>query len=426
MLILVIATFILLMALGTPIAFAIGIASILTIVAAGNLPLLLVPHRLFTQLDSFTLLAVPFFILTGYLMESGGISTRLFGFANALTRHLRGGLAQATLGASVVMAGLSGSGVADISAIGAIAAPSMRQKGYRPSFIAAVLSAGGSLGPIIPPSILMIVYGSITGVSIGALFLAGVVPGLLMGGAFAFLIWLLAGSQQSSGDPRASVKEILHAFREAIWALIAPLIIVGGIVSGVFTATEAGAVAAVYAFLVGTLVYGELMPRDYFEILVRTAVTTGVVLIIIAAAGLFGWLLERMRFPAMVAHAVVSISDNPQVVLFLIIAFLIAIGTIVEILAAAIILIPVLDPIGVQLGFNPLHYAFVIVLALNVGSVTPPVGVYLYLANAIAESSLTDSIRALWPFLAVMLGVIILVAYVPQLALYLPGLIVQR
>jgi C4-dicarboxylate transporter DctM subunit len=381
---------------------------------------------MFIQLDSFSLLALPYFILAGGLMERGGISDRLFRFANAVTRPLRGGLAQATMGASIVMAGLTGSGVADISAIGSIAAPSMLRKGYRPGFVTAVLTAGGALGPIFPPSILMIIYGSITGMSIAALFVAGILPGLLMALAFMSLIWILAGQQGYAGEQRASLREVAGSFREAAGALIAPIIILGGIVSGVFTATEAGAVAVAYAFLISTFVYRTLRPRDYFPILISTARTTGMVLLIIATAGIFSWLLARLQFPELAVAAMTSISPNPLVILPIIIIFLLVVGTVVEVLPAAIILIPVLDPIGAQLGLSPLHYAFVIVLALNIGSVMPPVGVYLCLANTIARARLADSVRQVVPFIAIMLGVTLLVAYVPELALFLPRIFLPQ
>lgn len=414
-------SFVVLIALGMPIAFGIGVSSVLTILLSGSLPLTLVPHRMITQLDSYALLAVPYFILAGMLMEHGGISERLYAFANALTRHWRGGLAQSTMGASIVMSGLSGSGVADISAIGGVAIPGMLKKGYKPSFIASVLTAGGFLGPIIPPSILMIVYGSITNVSIGALFISGVLPGLLLGAAFMGLIWYLSGRLKYAGEPPASRAEIWATFKGAFWALIAPIILIGGIVVGVFTPTEGGAVAALYAFVVGTFVYRELKPRHYYKVLVHTGLLTGSILIIIATAALFGWLLNRLQFPQLVVNAVLAVTTDPTLVLLLVIAFLLAIGTVVETLAAAIILIPVLDPLAAQFGFNAIHYAFVIVLALQVGTVTPPVGVYLFLATKMAGGRLEDSVIDVMPFIAVMVVVLLLVALFPQLSLFLPS-----
>lgn len=421
MILFIIAVFVVFIALGMPIAFAIGIAGVLTILFSGNLPLVLVPHRMVTQLDSYALLAVPYFILAGFLMEKGGISERLYAFANALTRHWRGGLAQSTMGASIVMSGLSGSGVADISAIGAVAIPGMLKKGYKPSFVASVLTAGGFLGPIIPPSIMMIVYGSITNVSIGALFMSGVIPGLILGFAFMGMIWYLAGRLNYAGEKRASLREVWQTFLSAFWALIAPIILVGGIVVGIFTPTEGGAIAALYAFVVGTLLYRELKPRHYFEIFVQTGLLTGGILIIIATAALFGWLLNRLQFPQMVVQFLLSITSNPTLVLLLVIVVLLAIGMVVETLAAAIILIPVLSPLAAQFGFNPIHFAFVIILALQLGTVHPPVGVYLFLANKMAGGRLEESVVDVLPFIAIMIIVLFLVAIFPQLALYLPS-----
>ena len=422
MIIFIMIAFIGLIAVGMPVAFGIGVAGVFTILLSGGLPLMLVPQRMVTQLDSYALLAVPYFILAGYLMERGGISERLYAFSNALTRHWRGGLAQSTMVASIIMSGLSGSGVADISAIGAVAVPGMRKKGYKPSFIAAVLSAGGFLGPIIPPSIMMIVYGSITNVSIGALFVSGIIPGLILGFSFMGMIWWLAGRLQYSGETRASLREVWQTFREAFWALIAPIILVGGIVSGVFTPTEGGAIAALYAFLVGTFVYRELKPKHYFEIFVQSGLLTGGILIIIATAALFGWLLNRLHFPQMVVDFLFSITRNPTLVLMLIIVVLLAVGMVVETLAAAIILIPVLDPLAAQFGFNSVHFAFVIILALQLGTVHPPVGVYLFLANRMAGGRLEDSVIAVLPFIVVMIAVLFLVAIFPQMALYLPSM----
>ncbi|GIK82678.1 MAG: C4-dicarboxylate transporter [Alphaproteobacteria bacterium] len=414
--------FAVLFAIGTPVAFAIGLAGVAAVLASGSLPLILVPHRMVTQLDSYSLLAAPYFILAGLLMEKGGISVRLFAFANALTRHWRGGLAQSAMGASIGMAGLSGSGIADISAVGGVATPGMLAKGYKPSFIASVLSAGGFLGPIIPPSILMIIYGSITSVSVGGLFIAGVIPGLLLGASFMMVIWWRAGSLGYLGEPRATGREVWDSFRDAVWALVAPVVLIGGIVSGVFTATEAGAIAALYAFLIGTFVYRELKPRHYFEVLLNAGLMTGGILFIIATAALLGWLMQRLNFPQMTVDALLRFTSSPEVAILFIVALLLIVGCVIEVLAAAIVLIPVLDPLGVHFGFDPLHFAFIIILALQVGTVTPPMGVYLFLANRIAGGNLGETIREVMPYIMVMIAVTLLVAYVPPVATYLPGL----
>lgn len=420
MLAFIVLSFLVLILLGMPIAFALGMSGIAAIVLEGNLTLMLVPHRMVTQLDTYSLLAVPYFVLAGYLMERGGISERLFDFANSLTRHWRGGLAQAAMGASIVMSGLSGSGVADISAVGGVAVPGMNKKGYRREFSAAVLAAGGFLGPIIPPSILMIIYGSITGISIGALFIAGIIPGLLFGVAFMAMIWWRAGRAGYVGETRATASEIHKSFLSAFWALFAPILLIGGIVAGIFTPTEAGAVATVYALIVGKYIYRQLTWREVPQILLQTGLMTGVILIIIATAALFGWLLERMQFPVALASMLSGITDQPAVVMLLIIAVLLAVGCVVEVLAAAIVLVPVLDPLALQFGFDPLHFAFIIVLALNVGSVTPPVGVYLFLANNLAGAKLSATIREVLPFIAVMIAGVLLCAFVPALSTWLP------
>jgi tripartite ATP-independent transporter DctM subunit len=422
MVVFVVVSFIALILFGMPIAFALGISGIATILIAGDLPLMLVPHRMVTQLDSYSLLAVPYFVLAGYLMEKGGISERLFDFANALTRHWRGGLAQSAMGASIVMSGLSGSGVADISAVGGVAVPGMTKKGYRREFTAAVLAAGGFLGPIIPPSILMIIYGSITGMSIGALFIAGIIPGLLYGAGFMAIIWWRAGRLGYLGEKRATLSEVGRSFIAAFWSLFAPILLIGGIIVGAFTPTEAGAVATVYALFVGFLIHRSLKLKDIPGILLQTGLMTGTILIIIATAALFGWLLERMHFPAAVAGFLTNVSDDPAIVMLLIILILLAVGCVVEVLAAAIVLVPVLDPLAVHFGYDPLHFAFVIVLALSVGTVTPPVGVYLFLASNLAGARLSDSIREVIPYIVVMIVGLLLCAYIPALSTWLPGL----
>lgn len=411
--------FLMLMAIGLPIAFAIGIAGALAVYLL-DLPLMLVPHRMVTQLDSYSLLALPYFVLAGLLMEKGGISHRLFRFANVLTGHWRGGLAQSAMGASIVMSGLSGSGVADISAVGSIATPGMRAKSYAPGFTAAILASGGFLGPIIPPSIMMIVYGSITGLSIGALFLAGVIPGLVLGLSFMVLIWYRSGRKGYVGEPRATGREVWEAFAQSWAALIAPVILVGGIVTGIFTATEAGAVAAVYAFIVGFFIYRELKLKDLFPALLMTGRMTGAIFIIIATAALLGWLLQRMQMPQAMVSMLSSITEDPTLSLLIIIALLLVIACFVEVLAAAIILIPVLSPVGAHLGFDPLHFAFVVVLALQIGTITPPVGVYLFLANSIAGARLEETVREVLPFLAVMIAGLLVFALVPQITLFFP------
>ncbi len=418
----VVVSFLLLIVFGIPIAFALGISGIATILLAGDLPLTLVPHRMVTQLDSYSLLAVPYFVLAGFLMERGGISERLFDFANSLTRHWRGGLAQSAMGASIVMSGLSGSGVADISAVGGVALPGMHKKGYKREFSAAILASGGFLGPIIPPSILMIVYGSITGISIGALFIAGIIPGLLYGAAFMGVIWWRSGQYGYHGERRSTLGEIGRSFVAAFWSLFAPILLIGGIMIGVFTPTEAGAVATVYALIVGFFIYRELKLRDIPQILLSTGLMTGVILIIIATAALFGWLLERLHFPAALASFLTGMTDSPAMIMLLIILVLLAVGCVVEVLAAAIVLVPVLDPLATQFQFDPLHFAFVVVLALCVGTVTPPVGVYLFLANNLARSNLAATIREIVPYLIVMILGVLLVAYVPALSTWLPGL----
>jgi len=406
--------------LGMPVAFALGIASVGAVRLGSDLPLLLAAQRLFTGTDSFALMAVPFFMLAGELMEAGGISRRLFDFAHALVGFVAGGLAMVSVAAAMFFAGISGSAAADTAAVGTLSIPAMVRKGYPGGFAAAVQAAGGTVGVIIPPSIPMILFGVVGGVSIGKLFLGGVIPGLLIGGALMAVSYRVCRRSGLAREPFRGFRELFRAFRAAAWALAMPLIILGGILGGVFTPTEAAVVAALYALAAGFGVYRELRIRALPRLFARAAVSTGTVMLLIATAGIFGWLVTSERIPQQVAQAAAGLTRSPAVFSALVLAFLLLVGTFMETSASLIILTPVLLPVAGGFGIDPVHFGVVMVAALAVGMLTPPLGICLFIASNIARIELSEILRYLGPFLIVMIGCLLLLAFVPDLVLFLP------
>lgn len=409
--------------MGVPIAFSIGLSSVFTLLIFSDVPLTIMIPRIFNTLNSSTFLAIPFFMLAGVIMEMGGISSRIIRFANALIGHIRGGLGHVTVLTSMAFAGISGSASADTSAVGSIMIPSMVKKGYPKGYAAALTACSGALGPIIPPSIIMIIYGSLTGLSIGKLFLAGAIPGLIIGGGLIGINYLCAKKLGMEPTERASFKELGKSFVDAIWALLAPIIIIGGIISGFFTATEAGVIAVAYSLIVSLFVYKELSFKNIGNVLVHASNTTVMVMFIAASASAFGWILANEQFPIKVATFIGEFTTNKYLVIFIVIVFLMFIGCFIETIAAAIIFVPVLAVIGTNFGYDPIHFATVVAICLVMGGITPPVGVLLFIANAIAKAKINETIKYLWPFLAMIMVVILLVAYVPFLSTYLPSLL---
>ncbi len=419
MIALVLISFLLLLFLGMPVAFAMAIAAVLTLLSLGDVSLLLVPQRMYLSLNSFPLLAVPFFILAGELMNVGGITKRIVAFAGALVGHFRGGLGHVNVVANMIMAGVSGSASADAVAIGSVMIPAMIQAGYPAPFAAGLTASAATIGPIIPPSIVMVIYGSMTGVSIGAMFLGGIIPGVLIGFGLMGIVWLYAKRRGWPREARVTGREVWRRFRDAFWALLPPFIIVGGILSGVFTATEAGVVACLYSGFVGFVVYRELTWEKLWNILLNAAITTSVPMIIVAGASVFGWVLARQRFANMMVDFVIDLTTSPLVAYLIIVAILLFIGLFVEALAAILIFVPVLLPIGQRFGFDPVHYALVIIIAMLIGTVTPPVGLQLYIASAISRVPVPKVV--VWPFVGAMTAVLILIVLLPATVTWIPN-----
>jgi C4-dicarboxylate transporter DctM subunit len=406
-----------------PIAIAIALASMVAITVQGSIPLIVVAQKMFTAVDSFPFMAVPFFILAGLLMEHGGISRRLIDFAGAIVGKTYGGLALVTVISSMFFGAISGSAAATAAAIGSIMIPAMAERGYDKNYAAAVQASAGTLGVMIPPSIPLVVYGVLTGESVGALFLAGVLPGVIVGISLMLVAWYMAKEKGYSGTEGTGLGRIAVSFREAFFALLMPVIILGGIYSGYFTPTEASVIAVVYAVFVGFFVYKELKTEDLSRILAKAVSSTAVVMFIIATASVFGWILASERVPQLVAESMLSLSDNPVIILILINLVLLLLGTFMETTAAIIITAPVFLPVAEQIGIDPLHFGIIMVINLAVGMVTPPLGVCLFVGCGIAGITLEDITRALLPFLIIMVIDLAVITYIPAVSMMLPGFI---
>ena len=407
---------------GMPIAFSLGVASVATLQFGSSLPLTLVPQRLFTAVDSFPLMAIPFFMLAGGLMDTGGISRRLVDFAHSLVGWIHGGLGMVAVLAAMFFAGISGAAAADTAAVGSVSIPAMIRKGYKPGFAAAIQAAGGSIGVIIPPSIPMIIFGVIGGVSIGKMFMGGFIPGILIGVGLMVASYILSKRAGYKRDTRASLMEVGSAFRKAFWALLMPIIILGGIMGGIFTPTEAAVVAAIYGLFVGLFIYRELKLRDLPRIFTQAAVTTSTVMLLIATASIFGWILTAEQVPQNVANYLVSLTDSRFVLYGLILILLLVVGTFMETTASLIILSPVFLPVIQRFGIDPVHFGVVMVTALAIGMLTPPLGICLFISCNIAGIPLSQIIRHVVPLLVIMIACLVLITFVPDLVMFLPNL----
>ena len=411
------------LALGIPIAFGLGLAATAAVVTWGQVPLWLLPQRMFTGVDSFVFMAIPFFILAGELMCTSGILDRLVKFTDALVGHICGGLAHVNIVASMIFAGISGSAVADAAALGALLIPSM-QKEYDVDFGSGVCAGASTIGPIIPPSIPMVIYALAAGsVSIAGLFLAGVIPGILMGLGMMAIAYIIARRRGYPVRPRSLAwRELLVLFWQVIPALLMPVIIVGGILGGIFTPTEAAAVAVAYAVAVGFLVTKELKWHHIPPALLKAGVTTSVVFMLIATSNAVSWLLTTQQVPRLVAQFLKQVAPSPWIFLLIVNIFLLIVGCLIDLSAAMIMFVPILAPVAIAYGVDPLHFGFIVVLNLVIGLLTPPVGVCLFVVAGIARISLERLVRAVWPFLLWQIAVLVLVTYVPSVCTAIPRL----
>jgi tripartite ATP-independent transporter DctM subunit len=413
-------TFFGLLALGMPVGYVLGIAGLVGILdMGGGRFLAMVPDRMFAGLDLFPFLAMPFFILAGEIMNRSGITTHLVRFADALVGWLRGGMAHSNMVASVMFAGITGAATADAAAFGNTLVPAMVKQGYSKPFACAVTAAGSIIGPTIPPSTLMVIYGSIMGVSIAGLFAAGILPGLLIC-AICMAVIAAVGKRLNlpKSDERPSLCAIFVAFKESFLALVLPVFILGSILGGIATPTEAASIAVFYALVVGGLVYRGLTWQDLYEILVRTTRITGI--IFLTSASILGWWMTFNQIPQAIAAGVLSLSSNPNVIIGMVIVLLLFIGMFMDINATLIILAPVLAPLTASIGMDPVHAGIMIILALNISLMTPPVGACLFVLASVTKEKIENITRSLWPFLLAETAVLVLIAYWEDLTLAVP------
>lgn len=411
------------MLLGMPIAIALGLSSVLTILAFGRDSLASLALKLFETSEQFTLLAIPFFILAGAFMTTGGVARRMIRFAIACLGHLQGGLAMASVLACMLFAAVSGSSPATVVAVGTIVIGGMVRAGYSREMAAGVICNAGTLGILIPPSIVMVVYAAATETSVGQLFMAGVIPGIVLGIMLMVAIWLRARALNLPRRPRVSARELLAAARESAWGLLLLVIVLGGIYGGVFTPTEAAAVSAVYAFFVAVVVYRDIGLKEVPQVLVDAGRVTVMLMFIIANALLFAYVLTTERIPQQIAQHIVAMGMTPWQFLAVANLMLLVAGNFMEPTGIILILAPILFPIATQLGIDPVHLGIIMVVNMEIGMVTPPVGLNLFVTAGITGMSVMEVVRAALPWLSVLLAFLVLVTYVPQLSLWLPGLL---
>ncbi|NLK04779.1 MAG: TRAP transporter large permease [Spirochaetales bacterium] len=412
------------MVIGIPIAFVLGASSLYYFLFLGNIPLSMIGQKMYSGIDNYILLAIPFFILAGELMNRSKITDALISFSNILVGRIPGALAQINIVASVFFAGITGSGVADTAALGSILIPAMEKEGYTPEYAAAVTVASSVIGPIIPPSVVMVIYSMATGESVGDLFSAGYVPGLLVALVLMILSYVYA---KKYNHPRRTnklpMKEVLYTLKESIIGMMCPVVLVVGIFSGMFTPTEAAVIACIYAIVAGLFLLKTMSLKDVFDSFVSSAVASTVTLLVIAMANLFGQVLAIERIPSLIANFMLGLTSNKYVFLLLLNLFLLFMGMIMDPGASVLILAPIFLPIALTLGIQPLHFAIVMLVNLNLGLITPPVGTCLYVAAPIAKISLERLSKATLPFVLMEIVALMIMTFVPEVILFLPRLL---
>ena len=414
------------MAIGMPIAISLGLSSIVTIVFFSQDSLASMTIKMFETSEHYTLMAIPFFVLAGVLMSTGGVAKRMVNFAIAAVGHLRGGLAIASVLACMLFAAVSGSSPATVVAIGSIVIAGMVKNGYPQEFGAGVICNAGTLGILIPPSIVMVVYAAITEVSVGRIFLAGVVPGIVLGLMLMVAVWWRAGKLKTTPPPKASTREVLRALRESLWGLALLVIIMGGIYGGIFTPTEAAAVSAVYALIVAVFIYRDLGAKDLPHVFLEASRTTVMLMFIVANALLFAHVLTTERIPQTIAAQIVGMGMEPWMFLVVVLVILLIAGNFMEPTGIILILAPIFFPIATELGIDPIHLGIIMVVNMEIGMVTPPVGLNLFVTSGVTGMILVQVTRAALPWLMVLLVFLVMVTYIPQISLFLPDLVMGQ
>jgi C4-dicarboxylate transporter DctM subunit len=411
--------------IGVPVAVSLGLASVLTMLLFGDQTLLSSSQKFFHTMQVYPLLAVPFFILAGTFLTTGGVAKRMVAFANALVGHFRGGLAMAALLASAFFAAVSGSAPATVVAVGSVMIVGMVQSGYTRNFAAGVICNAGTLGILIPPSLVMVVYGAITESSIGRLFIAGILPGIILTVVMMITVSVIARKQNMPRQERASLKTVVRTFREALWGLMLVVIILGGIYAGIFTPTEAAAVSAVYAFFIAVFVYRDITIHDVPRVLVEASKITVMLMFIIAGAFMFAFLLTTEQIPQMASEFIVGMGLPVWGFLLVLNVLLLITGNFMEPTSVVLILTPIIFPIAMEMGIDPTHLGVLMIVNMQIGLVTPPVGLNLFVTASVAELSLEDTIKASFPWLLVLLAVLMLITYVPWISLVIPNLLLN-
>jgi len=409
----------LLLILGVPVAVSLAGASLIYILIEGR-PAVVLVHTMINGIDSFPLLAIPFFILAGHLMNTAGITNKIFAFARALVGWMHGGLGHVNVGASVIFAGMSGAAVADAGGLGTIEIKAMRDAGYDTDFSVGITAASSTIGPIIPPSLPLVIYGVMASVSIGELFAAGLIPGLLMAVSLMIMVAWYSRRRNYPRDASFQWSRLTSTFKAAFLPLLTPAIIIGGIVTGVFTPTESAVAAVMYALFLGLVVYRTLSIRHLIRVSMDTIETSASILMIVAAASIFAYILTANQVATSLADILLGISENKNVILLIMMVMILAIGLFMETIAAITILVPVLLPIAAQLGIDPVHLGVIVILNLMLGLLTPPVGMVLYVLSQVSGVRFEQCVSATMPFLVPLIAVLMLVVFVPEIALWLP------
>ena len=414
--------------IGMPVSASIGVTCLVVLWAENDLfsiPVTLLPLKMMHGVNNFALLAVPFFILAANIMNRGSVTPRIFGFANSLVGHFRGGLGHVNVLASMIFAGMSGTAVADAAGLGALEIRAMSDQGYPMRYSIGITGASSVIGPIIPPSVAMVVYGWLGDVSIGALFIAGLIPGVILGGGLMIMTVVLSYRLAMPLQPRAPVKEVLRLSKRAFLSLMTPVIIVGGIWSGIFTPTESGAMASIYAIFLGMVVYRDVTPKELLDIFRNTIEFTAIVLFIISVAVLYGWLLVRLQIPMILAEGVVHLTSNTTMLLIILSLFFLLVGCFMSVVESILIFTPIVVPMVKQLSIDPLFFGIIMVISLSVGVITPPFGNVLYVLVGITGRSFEKVVQAHLPFLIPIFGAIVAMILLPGLVTFLPNLLMR-
>jgi len=408
---------------GVPIAYAIGIAAAVGLYTVAEVPLSVVPQRMFTMLDSFTLLAIPFFILAGNLMDRGGISKKLISLANCMVSHIKGGLGMVSILSCILFGAISGSGSAATAAIGSITIPEMKKRGYDKEFVGAITAVSGPLGIIIPPSVVMVIYATTANVSVGDMFLAGYLPGILLAVSMMITVYIISIKKGYPAGEKSTFRDFLKALKESVWALFMIFIIIGGIFGGVFTATEAACVAVFYALIVGKFIYKEIHFRDLPEIFKKSAMTSAGIMFCVATTNILAWFMTNQQIPMKVASAMTLIVDNKIVMLLLVNVVFLILGTILDSTPAIILSVPILLPMIQQFGIDPVHFGIITTVNLAIGMSTPPVGITLFVSSSISGASLSKMVKPMIPIWGVMFIMLMLITFIPSISMFIPTLI---